>query len=261
MKKMNKLTVAALALTAVGFASTAASAQVVTSTGDLVLGFQLAGNPTDLEVDLGSQSLFTPTAVLNLSSDLSVNDLTNTFGANWTSGTSGTGVQWSVSGDVPGSGVSKYNLDVTSTVTLGSASGTGANILKPYNVDIANLVTGGGGLSGATAAGTSVSALIGSQASPASGIANSYTSQEPQIASLTANIEQTGAGSVDLFQYQATSTSAGTVVDLGTFTLGSNGSLNFNGISATATPEPSAYALGICAALLFLVLRRRASVA
>ena len=49
--------------------------------------------------------------------------------------------------------------------------------------------------------------------------------------------------------------------ELGTFSLSSGGVLTFTGADAAAVPEPSAYALGICAAVLFFVLRRRQKLA
>jgi hypothetical protein len=54
-----------------------------------------------------------------------------------------------------------------------------------------------------------------------------------------------------------TLTAGGTPTELGTFTVSSAG-VTFN---AAAVPEPSAYALGICAFLLFWVLKRRNSIA
>jgi hypothetical protein len=79
--------------------------------------------------------------------------------------------------------------------------------------------------------------------------------------------EQTGAGSDELYSFTPQSQTGSGInktfpyaLDLGTFSLSSAGVLTFTG-SAAAVPEPSAYALGICAALLFLVLRRRSTVA
>jgi hypothetical protein len=261
MKKMNKLTMAALALTVLGFASTAASAQVVTTAGDLILGFQLSSSPTDLELDLGAASLFTTTATLTLTSNLSTADLISAFGSGWASTTAGSGVNWGAAANagVAGSSTQKYNLDLTSLASAGTPSGKGTNTLNGYYQDITQLTTGSGGISGATAASTSTSALIGNSGSPASGIAASYTSQEGKLVGLDSNIEQTGAGSDELYAYIGTGNS-GTVTDLGKLTLTSTGALTFTG-SAAAVPEPSAYALGICAVLLFIVLRRRHSVA
>jgi hypothetical protein len=91
--KMNKLTkVAILALTAAGLASLSASAaNVSTNETDLILGFQITdgtgtGSASNLEVDLGSTSLFTTTASLTLN-QLAAADLSATYGANWASRT------------------------------------------------------------------------------------------------------------------------------------------------------------------------------
>jgi hypothetical protein len=262
MKKMNKLTVAALALVSMAFASTAASAQVTTSPGDLILGFQITAapnsSPTDLEVDLGSYSLFTTTATIDLSSKLSVNDLISAFGSGWANGTAGVGVNWGAAANAAGgTSATKYNLDITSVGA--KPNGLGTNTLNGYYQDIVGLTGGSGGINGSPVASTSTSALIGNSGSPASGIANSYTGQESKLAGLNGNIEMTGAGTDELYQYVGAG-NTGSTVDLGTLKLTSAGGLTFTG-SAAAVPEPSAYALGICAVLLFIVLRRRATVA
>jgi len=254
--KMNKLTVAALAFAAIGLASTAASAQNVSAgSNDLILGFQIAsgtGSNTNLEVDLGSYSLFTTSAQLTLT-QLSLSDLTSTYGSSWSNAS--TGVNWSVAGVTP----TTNNFYATSTTSIKTASGS---TLAGPDGQISSLA---GGLNGnpQTANSTAASA-IGSNATPASTLPTSYTSLEAGNGyGYIPNAETTGANTDELYKF-APGVKVGGVfpaaVDLGTFSLSSGGVLTFNG-SAAAVPEPSAYALGICAVLLFLVLKRRHSVA
>lgn len=267
---MNKLTVAAVAFAAIGLASTAASAQTVSvgSGQDLILGFQLGTSPTDLEVDLGSYTLFnnaTPGSVTNLSSLLSATDLA-TLTASWNSTTSGTGVNWSVAGITTTSSTPNANFDVTSTTGIKSSSQS--TLVTPYGI-IAQLA---GGLNGQPKASTTSSALIGSATTPANTISSSYTSLENGNGyGFVPSAEQVGVGSDELYSFTPQTKSVGTgknatypsAIDLGTFSLTDNSGvagLTFTA-SAAAVPEPSAYALGICAGLLFLVLKRRHSVA
>jgi hypothetical protein len=256
MKKMNKLTMAALALVALGFASTAASAQVVAGNNDVILSFQIAsgtGSNTNLEVDLGSASQFTNTAVLTFN-QLNVNDLTGIYSSSWAD--SSAGVNWSVAAE--GTASDKFLLTSTTPIKTSSSS----LLAAPYG-QIGNLA---GGLNGQAATANSPSAAaIGNNSNPASGIANSYTFLEAGTGyGYAANAEQTGAGTDELYSFAPASKVGGqfpAAGDLGTFSLSSDGVLTFNGINAAAVPEPSAYALGLCAVLLFLVLRRRQMVA
>lgn len=272
MKKMNKLTVAALAFAAIGLASTAASAQTVSvgSPQDLILGFQLvnsatANSPTDLEVDLGSYTLFNnaaPGTTLNLSSLLSATDLT-TLASSWNSTTSGTGVTWSVAGITSATATPTASFDVTSTTSI--KTGT-QNTLQPIYSTISSLA---GGLNNQPQASTASSALIGSASNPASGISSSYTALENGNGyGFVPNAEATGATTDVLYSFTPQTASGGhggsepPAITLGTFTLTDNGGVaGFTFTTPAAVPEPSAYALGICAVLLFLVLKRRHSVA
>ena len=256
MKKMNKLTMAALALVALGFASTAASAQVAAGNNDVILGFQIAsgtGSNTNLEVDLGSISQFSKTAVLTLN-QLNVNDLTGTYGSTWADLSAG--VNWSVAAE----GTASNTFLLTSTTSIKTASGS--TLAAPYG-QIGNLA---GGLNGqAVTANSASAAAIGTNSAPASGISTSYTSLEAGTGyGYAPNAEQTGAGTDELYSFAPGVKSGGvfpSANDLGTFSLGTDGTLTFTGINAAAVPEPSAYALGICAVLLFVVLRRRQMVA
>ena len=271
MKKMNKLTMAALALAALGFASTAASAAITPGADDLVLGFEIPGTSnTDLEVDLGDYSLFTPTQLNYQLPQLAVADLTAVFGSNWAST-----VQWSVAG-IDGSMAKSFLLTSTSATNVRTSSDT---TLGGDANTIAQLTTGGAGagsLNGAVATPNSASSAyiggsLGTNVNNTTGTVSSQLSQSIEGLGASSGYgfsttaEQTGAGSLYLYDFQpGVQTGSGLnkkypLAPLeGVFVLGTDGSLVFN---PTATPEPSAYALGICALLLFWVLKRRQSVA
>jgi hypothetical protein len=257
--KMNKLTVAALALAAISFASTAASAQTVSAgLNDLILGFQLPsgssqqGASTDLEVDLGSFTNFTASTQTITLPQLALADLTSTYGSSWA-----TTVDWSVAGNNTSSGFDMTSTQLVKTSSQGGLSGAVSAI--------GGLIAG---LNGQPATANSSSAALIGGSPAASSIGNSYTSEEAGNGyGFVPTAEQTGAGSDELYSFTPQSQTGTGVhktfpnaIDLGTFSLSSAGVLTFTG-SAAAVPEPSAYALGICAALLFLVLRRRSTVA
>jgi hypothetical protein len=67
----------------------------------------------------------------------------------------------------------------------------------------------------------------------------------------------TGSDSASLF----TLTPNGTPVEIGTFSTSTVGGITTLTFDTVAAPEPSAYALGLCAVALFFVLKRRRSVA
>ncbi|HEV3271736.1 MAG TPA: hypothetical protein VGZ93_06090 [Candidatus Methylacidiphilales bacterium] len=277
---MNKLTVAAMALAAIGLASTAASAQTVNpGPYDLVLGFQLAGNNTDLEVDLGPITTLnlTPGAVTNLSSDLSVSDLTSTYGTGWVTNSSTTGgVNWSVAGlNAVNDGASFYGTSTSTPSSVRTSSASGLSGAWGQILDLAQGSAGSGSLNGAPVASTSSSALIGGSVNAvnpggtsAGNLSESYTSLEGGNGySFLPSAEQTGVGTDTLFSFtpqNKVSNKYPLATDLGTFSLtdpnGPSGALSLT-FTAASVPEPSAYALGICAVLLFLVLKRRHSVA
>jgi hypothetical protein len=275
MKKMNKLTIAALALAAMGIASTAASAQTVSAgPDDLILGFQLQNSVTpvasDLEVDLGSSSLYSQTSSFTNLTQLSVNDLNTVFTSSWSSTTSGTGVNWSILGaNTNGTGANGTSIAQVGSVRT-SDSGTVGTLIEDAQVYTTGS-TGAGSLNGAMATATGAAAVIGSTSNPLSNLPNSYTEQwstgPSAYGALGLVTEQTGAGTAVLYDFEPGTKPVGKgssfplAVELGVFTLSSSGVLSYNGIDAGASPEPSAYALGICALLLFWVLKRRHSVA
>jgi hypothetical protein len=254
--KMNKLTVAALALAAISLASTAASAQTVSvGANDLILGFQVpsgTGAAYNLEVDLGSYTNFTASTPTLTLSQLSVADLVSTFGSSWA-----TTVTWSVAGDNTASGFDMTSTQLVKTNSQGGLAGAFGQI-GSLNSTLAQQ---------APTANSASSAIIGGSPA-ASAVPGSYTATEMGNGyGFVPTAEQTGAGSDELYSFTPQSQTGSGInktfpyaLDLGTFSLSSAGVLTFTG-SAAAVPEPSAYALGICAALLFLVLRRRSTVA
>jgi len=273
--KMNKLTkVAMLGLVAASLASASALAQDVSANStDLILGFQITdgtgtGSASDLEVDLGSSANFTTTTTLTLG-QLSVADLIATYGSNWA--TRGD-LTFGVAGVTGNSTAEQF--DVTNTQAVLDSTQSGLTI--PHN-QIGNLWNT---LSTATQTANSAQAgVIGNSSSPASGVGNSWSNLAGNasaggndfgyLAQGSTEINTGGNGTItgtqlDLYQVtdqtgrNATSTPA---EELGYFDLSSTGVLTYTGIDAEAVPEPSAYALGICAVLLFLVLKRRHSVA
>ncbi|MEI9999471.1 MAG: hypothetical protein WDO13_10045 [Verrucomicrobiota bacterium] len=263
--KMNKLTLAALVAAGLALASSAASAQTITAANeDLFLGFQQQGNPTDLLVDLGQSSNFTAGTASEQLPQVVVQDLISTFGADWA-----TTVQWSVAGDSGpnpvGSGVVATSLDSGTSIPKEVNQQT----LTPIFNTIGQLVTGFNNF-GTAVSDNNSAVTIGSSASPANTLADSYTTlvgTPGKGYTLVNDIEQTGAGSDILYSFlPATSTTINgqrvfpPATEVGTFTLSDDGLFTFVGASFD-TPEPSAYALGVCAVLLFLVLKRRHSVA
>ena len=264
--KMNKLAFAAIAASVIGLSTSVASAAgtVTASQNDLLIGFQdINGNgtsgtnvPTDLEIDLGSVTNFEPGgsdytgAVITLP-QLVLNDLTTIYGSNWANANSG--VNWSVAGT--GTGASTF-LD-TQTIPLTDNS---SSALNPV---VTAINTFRQGLNGATAlSDSSTGAAIGNSTTPAANITNSYTYTETQNGNsagfgYSSNDEQTGAGTDELYLVSP-GTSLTLAQDLGTFKISSSGVLTFQ---SQAVPEPSAYALGICAVVLFWVLKRRSKVA
>jgi len=260
MKNMKLITVTALALAAFAFASNSASAQVSTPATDLVLGFEIndatgAGANTNLEIDLGAASLFVSSYTVNSFSSVLGADLTSIYGSNWATRSD---LVWGVGG-VLGTSEST-GFDLTSQVAL--KTGTSSALASAYgNV---------GSLAAGTANGTAVTSASG--AAVPTGNSNSWTGARTAGSTTTDDFqlpnssgggsETTGpVGSIDLYTFvpNTNSRSEPLAVDDGTFKLALNGSSPV--FSFNAAPEPSAYALGIAAVLLFAVLRRRSLIA
>jgi hypothetical protein len=267
---------AAVALT-VGPSVHATAQSVSAGQGDLILGFNVQPGGTnagvsDLEVNLGSLSLYTTTASFTLSTTgtatagapLSVADLVATYGSNWNSSTSG--LTWGLLGSADG----------TSTFVAGSTSpqSNNSNESTPASdgTSIANQLNGS-----AATANSAYSSVLGTSAAPAIGAPNTWGNlvnestggaygffSNPTVVEVNGGIGNP-VGSLELISYAPYANSTHppahygtpTGTELGTFSLDAAGDLTFTG-SAVAAPEPSTYALMAGAmGLLFLAVRRR----
>jgi len=250
--------VAALTFAAIASASTFASAQTVSAgSEDLILGFEVTdgagqGATTDLEIDLGSASLFTASYSQTFSQVLAA-DLTATYGSNWA--TRGD-ISWGVAG-VLSDGSTSNAFDLTSQTVPKTSNNNG--LASGFSA-ISALA---GGLNNQTALTSSSAADVSTtQASSWKGERTVSASSDFNALSGAGVSETTSTtGSIDLYQFEpSTARPAPNATDLGTFSLTSGGVFTFTG-EAAAVPEPSAYALGICALVLFVVLRRRSTIA
>ena len=248
--KMNKLTAATMALIALSLASLTASAQVSPGASDLVFGLQIAGSNKALEVDLGDVSpFFAPTP---FSLQLSTADL-NAVGSNWA--TAGT---WGVIG-FPGD-TADYAATETSLSGNVQPQGSQQAASNLINDTVQNI----GSLSTEAVGTTANSEVVGNGSNAATGITDSFAKGAGNSfgALNLNNLLLSGTGNNELYYYDPANGTGSTPLDLGTFNLSADAGgalLTFDVMQAT--PEPSAYALGICAILLFLVLRRRQMVA
>jgi len=261
MKKLT--TISALALVAMSVVTTAAMAQdVSTNDTDLILGFRVTTTGTtgasyNLEVDLGSASLFTTTAHFNLSGLLSATDL-ETFGTSW--GTR-TDLSWGAVGAIDDQS-NTNDFVATYSGSTSPVSGT-ANTLSTPNSDIQGVADG---LANELQADLPTVSIVAN----ASSDANSYVYNLTQGGTVNADYQYfnagatqkqgTADGTLKLYAFNAGSPGS-LATELGTITLsgtGSSESLIYNGINAV--PEPSSYALGALSALvLFFAMKRRRS--
>jgi len=248
----------------------------------LVIGFEATsgtGQTTNIEVDLGSASNFTSAAsgqIVNLGSDLSTaygstwNTRTDlAFGIVGSNGSSGPLFATSSydQGNPPPAWTQKsggfYGTPNSKITTLyGSSSITGSfgnstdvTILSDIGTQTSAL---GGTLQGiSTVAGDTGSWSATKTSNSPFGMSWASTSGVVFTTLTDMNASSNpGTGEAELYKIAAGS---GNAMDLGTFTLGSDGILTFTGL--TAIPEPSTYAmiLGVFA-LGFVMLRRRQQV-
>jgi len=244
-----KYTVAALAiLAAASFSSSAMAA----STGDLLLG--LENSSTSLEFDLGAFSTLTSGETFNLGTNIET-----TLG-------NGT-LTWDIAATGLAVGAQSGGLNAKEVAFTATSIGTipATNPTAP----ITNLNAETNGFSGGTAvtSGTSSNGTAFSAVTLANSNASSFAFN------LAANGGNYGFGSsagtfgdsfpdtASITLYDKKSGAGTTPVVAGTFqfsVVGGNDILTFDPVAA---PEPSAYALGICAVALFFVLRRRSTVA
>lgn len=255
-----KYTVAALALIAAASFSTSAKAA---STGDLIFGVYDAntGSSTvasSFELDLGAFSTLSDGETWNLGTTVST----------LFSSDSSAQLLWDVAGSgssaAAGGGLAKKEVALTA-VTLPTLPSFGGNTTEATAITAeTNSFSAGTTIvlpSSTSSNGTAIAAVSVPNGSNSFG--DSYTTSGGGFGY--------GAGPADTFPSTDSvafytvlnSTSQETATSDGFFTLSLNGQgqeiLTYN--TALATPEPSAYALGLCAVALFWVLKRRRSVA
>ena len=265
-----------LAIAGLAFAPAAVNAATTAySADDLILGFQQTGNANSLLVDLGQASGFKAgTSVGTIISGLG-SVLNTTFGSGWASDST---ISWGIVG-TPGSssvgtdvaktlyasspestyGTQSTPLDATFTRLSSSTQGTGASNIGTMTTTFAGLTASVVGSSGNIAAALQPSATTGGWAAQnpngAAGTNFSYfNGLEGTLGSGVAS------SALDLFRMQpgsgATLNTPGTFI--GSFTLNSNGDVNFSTSTPSAAPEPARAAfLGL--GLAGLLFRRRRS--
>jgi hypothetical protein len=268
MKHTKLLTTAALALASAALIQSSASAQVSAQTGDLVLGFDEVGgtNPgstQDYEVDLGA---FTNYAAAGYTISFNLNtDLTTAYGSGYGDRTD---VEYAIVG-TNGTATGAKTLYVATpgadgAPTTSTNQSPGAADIQAYTLALNN----------ATSASLKQGTLQFTN-STTNGFTQAYNNANGNIfgqstlgdTPLAQYISTTGADQTTTAELYALPQSISNAVpaipvDEGTFSFDSaDGILTFTSATALSTPEPSAYALGICALVLFAVLKRRHSVA
>jgi len=253
MKSLN-YTVAALAVIALASFTSSAMAQTTPATGDLIFGAYDTNNTglASYELDLGSFGSLTNGETWNLGSTV-----TSAFSSD-----SSASLLWNIAatgGSAGGSTLARKEV----ALTVESLPSLPANNTTEYGA-IANLYSGfSAGTSVSLPSNTSSNGAAIEAATVSSGSSNSF---ETQFVQGSANGGYGyGPGFSDTYPSSDSVTlelipnvTSGASTD-GVFVLSNGGdTLTYN---PTATPEPSAYALALCAVALFWVLKRRNSIA
>ncbi len=249
--KTNKLTLAAIvAIAGMTAFQSSAQAQIVSggaANDDIILSFSLnsqSGNA--YYVDLGNISTFTAPNT-TISSVVNINsDLTTEYTSSWSTNSN---LVWGLWGGDDNDPTSYLGLKIGSTpAALSFNSGSALTV----NTTVDTLYGEGTSSSGLTAGSAASAADATGFLKQYFGAAGAYNGLGTSVGleAVTGSPDQ-----LELFTFDADSAPT----EVGIFTLGSNGVVSFT--NAVAAPEPSAYALGICGALLLLVLRRRHTVA
>jgi hypothetical protein len=269
--KLNKITAVAAAISAAAVLSISAQAQVFTSysSGDVLLGFNQSGNASDYIVDLGSVSQFIG-ITSPVSFQLSTADLSNTFTSSWASNSATNLVSWgavandqglAIASDTDGSSVWYTKGELTTGTHTAAPIRGSSSALNSISNRIQNLDTGTNGYDSSLSTANANNGVVQSTST-----SNSWASFGPNGANafnIGASIEQpvTGNGQgptnsvLDFYEVDTKTASNQPATLLGTFTLNSSGDLTFTEVAST--PEPSAFALGLTAVVLFVVLKRR----
>ncbi len=250
-----KYTVAALALIAVASFTQSAKAQ---NFGDLVLGVYDAasgGVANSYQLDLGAFNSLTNGETFNLGTTVAT-EFAGDSSANLQFNIAAIGVTGQVSG------LSNEELAFTASTLPASISTSNAS---PFT-DLKALVNDWQGTSINLPSSTSSNGTALLAVSNANSNAGSFDNEFVKN-----NVY--GLGSGDLTDLEASFTNGTTVelytnpngsstpTEVGTFSLSDVGGNEILTFDTVATPEPSAYALGLCAIALFFVLKRRSSVA
>jgi hypothetical protein len=238
--KSIKYTMAALAVIAIASVSTAQAQITPNGNGDLLLG--IFNSTNSLEVDLGAYSTLTNGETWDLQSIPTVAGTGLTFNISAAGGAGGAG------------GLGGFEIVTTTTkvpTTVGSTSTETTAITAATGVN--NIESG----TDETPSGANYLAYLDSS-SAAGSFKTKYNNNGFGFGTTSYALGQTytGSNSVDLYDL----VNGNAPVDLGTFsftTTDGDTVLTFD--SLAATPEPSAYALGLCAIALFWVLKRRSS--
>jgi hypothetical protein len=246
--KFKKLAViAAFVLADAAFIGSSAKAQVSANTGDLILAFRTTDNsvPYNLEVDLGQASQFIGLpggTVLDLSlggsffgssGGLAAADLATVFstGSNWNQNPN---LVWSVAGTSGPAGNDTLWATFASTAQNDASKITQATPAGKLSAEQTTL-------SGQTSLTSPQAAeiLSGANGSYTTEITSGGTAKNYNYFSSNNSTETSVVSSGDsiLSLYQLAAGS-GPALQIGTFDLGSNGSLTF-----TSVPEPSTYAM------------------
>ena len=269
MKFRYTMATAALALAGLTWAAPAAKAGA--TTGDLILSFRFSDNTNtnDLEIDLGASTLFTNTAVLNLTyganyyagantGGLASSDLDAVFGTSGGAWNTLSNLVWDVSGHTGTTSSNTHLFATQPTTGTITASAPGASLTSPGG-RLQNLSNGFQGSASAVALTSPTGWAV--PISPAS--AGEYTQALKNGnngssdfgffgVSTESGVSSSGNVSLELYNY-----GPATRTDLGTITLTPTGGLTFTG-SAASVPEPSTFsALAGGLGLLGFLRRRR----
>jgi len=239
-----KYTVAALALLA---AASFSSAQASTppAAGDLILGFQ--NSSTSLEFDLGAYNTLTPGETFNLGttieSQLGSGPLTWNIAAGATTTQAAGGLA-----------IKEVVFTAASIGTF--ASSTSTSVFTNLGTEVNNYG------SGTAVAGANYQAMTidnSNNASFAKVLSNNLGNYG--FTSTAGTFGASFPDTTDIFTLYDKKNGSASVTAVGTFqfsVVDGNDILTFDPV---AVPEPSTYALGLCAVALFFVLRRRNNVA
>ncbi|EDY15843.1 hypothetical protein CfE428DRAFT_6633 [Chthoniobacter flavus Ellin428] len=266
---------ATAALALAGVALTAPVAKAAATTGDLILSFRFSDNTNvnDIEIDLGQQTNFTTTSVLNLTyganyyagsnlGGLASSDLDAVFGTSGGAWNTLSNLVWDVSGHIGTTGTNTHLFATQPTTGTITAAAPGSNLTSAGS-RLQNLSNGFDGVASSVAVTSPEAWAV--PISPATvseytfALKNgSNTSNDFGFftTSTESHVSSAGNMSMELYNYGPS-----TRTDLGTITLTSDGQLSFTG-SAASVPEPSALtALAGGIGLLGFLRRRRVSVA